>query len=366
MSGRRIGILTAGGDCPGLNALIRAVVLAAAPRRWDVLGIEDATHGLIDLDYQRPVGNHWLTLDDVEDILKRGGTILGTSNKSDPFHYVVQRDGQLVEADVSDRVMENYNSLGLDAMIWVGGDGSMRIAQGMVEKGMRIIGVPKTIDLDLGGTDYSFGFHTAVETVTSAVDRLQDTAESHDRVMIVEVMGRNAGFLALHGALAGGAHICLIPEVPYRIEPILAKIRERCNQGLPYSIAIVAEGASPQGGEPSYAGPRVLGEMPKLLGAGARLAVELGPHLDLDTRVTVLGHVQRGGSPNQFDRILATRFGVAAVEAIERGESGRMVSLRTPEIVTVPIAEAIAKPRRVEPGSPLLHAARSVGIEIAE
>ena len=366
MSSRRIGILTAGGDCPGLNALIRAVVLAAVPRRWDVLGIEDATHGLVDLDYRRPLGNHWLTADDVEDILARGGTILGTSNKSDPFRYAVERDGQRVEVDVSDRLMENYRALGLDAIVWVGGDGSMRIAQRLTEKGMRIVGVPKTIDLDLGGTDYSFGFNTAVETITEAVDRLQDTAESHDRVMIVEVMGRNAGFLALHGAIAGGAHICLIPEIPYRIEPILAKIRERCNNGLPYSIAIVSEGAAPQGGEPSYTGGRELGAMPKLLGAGARLAAELEPHLELDTRVTVLGHVQRGGSPNQFDRILATRFGVAAVEAIERGEFGTMVSLRTPDVVTVPIAEAIAKPRRVEPGNPLLHAARSVGVELGK
>jgi len=366
MGVRRIGLLTAGGDCPGLNALIRAVVLAALERRWDVLGIEDATHGLVDLEYHRPLGNHWLTLDDVEDILARGGTILGTSNKSDPFHYVVERDGQRVEMDVSDRVMENYRALGLDGMVWVGGDGSMRIADRMADKGMQVVGVPKTIDLDLGGTDYTFGFHTAVETITAAVDRLQDTAESHDRVMIVEVMGRNAGFLALHGALAGGAHICLIPEVPYRIEPILAKIRDRCRAGLPYSIAIVAEGAAPAGGEPSYAGPRALGEMPKLLGAGARLAAALEPHLDLDTRVTVLGHVQRGGSPNQFDRILATRFGVAAVEAIERGDFRKMVSLRTPDIVTVPIADAIAKPRRVERESTLLHAARSVGIEIGE
>jgi 6-phosphofructokinase 1 len=366
MSSRRIGILTAGGDCPGLNAVIRAVVLAAVPRRWDVLGIEDATHGLIDLDYHRPLGNHWLTVDDVEDILARGGTILGTSNKSDPFHYVVERDGQRVEIDVSDRVVENYRALGLDAIVWVGGDGSMRIAQRMAEKGMHVVGVPKTIDLDLGGTDYSFGFATAVETITHAVDRLQDTAESHDRVMIVEVMGRHAGFLALHGALAGGAHICLIPEIPYRIEPILAKIRERCNDGLPYSIAIVSEGAAPAGGEPSYAGPRALGEMPKLLGAGARLAAELGPQLDLDTRVTVLGHVQRGGSPTQFDRILASRFGVAAVEAIERGEFGRMVSLRTPDIVTVPIAEAIAKSRRVEPGGPLVHTAKNLGIELGD
>ena len=366
MTLRRIGLLTAGGDCPGLNALIRAVVLAATRRRWDVLGIEDATHGLIDLEYHRPLGNHWLTVDDVEDILARGGTILGTSNKSDPFRYVVERDGQRVEADVSDRLMTNYRALGLDGMIWVGGDGSMRIAERLGEKGMGIVGVPKTIDLDLGGTDYSFGFSTAVETITSAVDRLQDTAESHDRVMIVEVMGRNAGFLALHGALAGGAHICLLPEIPYRIEPVLAKIRDRCDSGLPYSIAIVAEGAAPAGTEPTYAGRPEPGAMPKLFGAGARLAAELGPHLDLESRVTVLGHVQRGGSPNQFDRILATRFGVAAVEALERGEAGCMVSLRTPDIVTVPIAEAIAAPRRVEPGSPLLHAARNVGIELGE
>ncbi len=366
MSVRRIGILTAGGDCPGLNAVIRAVVRAATERRWDVLGVEDATHGLIDLDHHRPLGNHWLSLDDVEDILKRGGTILGTSNKSDPFHYVVERNGHRVEIDVSDRVMENYSAFGLDGMVWVGGDGSMRIAQRMGEKGMGIVGVPKTIDLDLGGTDYSFGFSTAVDTITNAVDRLQDTAESHDRVMIVEVMGRNAGFLALHGALAGGAHICLLPEVPYRIEPVLAKIRERCEDGHPYSIAIVAEGAAPAGGEPSYAGPAEPGSMPKLIGAGARLAAELSPHLDLDTRVTVLGHVQRGGSPNHFDRILATRFGVAAVEAIERGEFGHMVSLRTPDIVTVPIADAIAQPRRVDPAGSLAMAAKSVGIELGE
>jgi 6-phosphofructokinase 1 len=362
---RRIGILTAGGDCPGLNAVIRAVVLAASDRRWDVLGVEDATHGLIDLEHHRPLGNHWLTLDDVEDILARGGTILGTSNKSDPFHYVAERNGQRVEIDVSDRVVENYRAFGLDGLVWVGGDGSMRIALRLGEKGMNIVGVPKTIDLDLGGTDYSFGFSTAVDTITSAVDRLQDTAESHDRVMIVEVMGRNAGFLALHGALAGGAHICLLPEIPYRIEPLLAKIRERCDAGHPYSIAIVAEGAAPAGGEPSYA-TRELGAMPKLIGAGARLAAELMPHVDLDLRVTVLGHVQRGGSPNQFDRILATRFGVAAVEAIERGEFGCMVSLRTPDVVTVPIAEAIAQPRRVDPAGSLVLAAKSVGIELGE
>ena len=245
--------------------------------------------------------------------------------------------------------MENYRAFGLDGMVWVGGDGSMRIAQRMGEKGMRIVGVPKTIDLDLGGTDYSFGFSTAVDTITNAVDRLQDTAESHDRVMIVEVMGRNAGFLALHGALAGGAHICLLPEVPYRIEPVLAKIRERCDDGHPYSIAIVAEGAAPAGGEPSYAGRAELGAMPKLHRRRRPPRRRARPasrsrHL----RVTVLGHVQRGGSPNQFDRILATRFGVAAVEAIERGEFGHMVSLRTPDIVTVPIArrDRAAAPRR--------------------
>ncbi len=366
MTIKRIGVMTGGGDCPGLNAVIRAVVLTAHSKGWEVLGIEDATSGLIDLDYKSPHGNRWLQPRDVQDILERGGTILGTSNKSDPFQFVVERDGEQVETDVSDRVIENYRKLGLDALVSIGGDGSMRIAQRLIEKGMNIVGVPKTIDQDVGATDYTFGFHTAVQTATDALDRLQDTAESHDRVMILEVMGRHAGWIALHSAIAGGAHICLLGEMPYRVEPLVELIRRRKEEGYPYSIAVVAEGAQPIDGDKSYAGPRALGAMPKLFGAGCKLATALEPHLDLDVRVTVLGHIQRGGSPVQFDRVLGTRFGVAAVEALARGETGTMVALRTPNIITVPIADAIADPHLVDPRGPLVEAARAVGICFGE
>lgn len=358
----RIGIMTGGGDCPGLNAVIRAVVLKAHARGWSVLGIEDATEGLIDPNYRAPRGNRELGPDDVEEILTRGGTILGTSNRSDPFRYVVDKDGEKVETDVSDRVIANCKTLGLDALVSVGGDGSMRIAQRFFEKGLNIVGVPKTIDQDLGATDYTFGFNTAVQTATEAIDRLRDTAESHDRVMVLEVMGRNAGWIALCAAMAGGANACLIPEIPYRLEPIAAAIRNRREHGHPYSIVVVAEGARPADGEQSFEGPQKLGEMPKLFGAGHRLGSALEPMLELDLRVTVLGHIQRGGSPTQFDRILGTRFGAAAVDAVAEGKFGHMVALRTPEIVTIPIAEAVANERTVDPKGQLVQTARDVGI----
>lgn len=363
---QRIGIMTGGGDCPGLNAVIRAVVKKASARGWKVLGIEDATEGLIDLDYRSPRGNRWLEPDDVEAILVKGGTILGTSNRSDPFQYVVEQDGRKVEVDVSDRVVKNYEKLGLDALISVGGDGSMRIAERLGALGLRIVGVPKTIDQDIGATDYTFGFNTAVQSATDAIDRLQDTAESHDRVMILEVMGRHAGWIALFSALAGGAHVCLIPEIPYRIDPIVEHIRRRSASGKPFSIIVVAEGAKPEGGELTFAGARELGAMPKLFGVAYKLAAAIEPHLGLDVRVTVLGHIQRGGSPTQFDRILGTRFGAAAVDAVAEGKFGHMVALRTPEIVTVPIREAIANERRVDPRGQLVQAARDVGICFGE
>jgi 6-phosphofructokinase 1 len=358
----RIAIMTGGGDCPGLNAVIRAVVLKARARGWRVLGVEDATEGLIDLDYHSPRGNRWLEPADVDRILTRGGTILGTSNKSNPFHRVVTRDGVQVEEDVSHRVVENYRQLGLDALISVGGDGSMKIAKQLIDKGLNIVGVPKTIDLDLAATDYTFGFNTAVQTATDAIDRLQDTAESHDRVMILEVMGRNAGWIALSAAIAGGAHVCVIPEIPYSAASIVEAIRARRLGGHPFSIVVVAEGARPIDGEQSFAGPRLPGEMPKLLGASNRLAAQIEPHLQLDVRVTVLGHLQRGGSPIAFDRILGTRFGAAAVEAIARGKFGYMVALRTPDIAFVPIEEAIENERLVDPRGQLVQAARDVGI----
>lgn len=364
--GKRIGVMTGGGDCPGLNAVIRGVVFAARARGWEVLGVEDATSGLVDLEYRSPHGNRWLTCDDVERILTRGGTILGSSNKSDPFKFVTIRDGERVETDVSDRVMENFRRLGLEALVSIGGDGSMRIAQRLCDKGMPIVGVPKTIDQDLACTDYTFGHHTAVQTATDAIDKLQDTAESHDRVMLVEVMGRDAGWIALHSAIAGGAHVCLLPEIPYRVEPIVRRVQERQARGYPFSIIVVAEGARPVTGEQSTAGPRELGAMVKLQGAAQKLAAELQPRLGLDVRTTVLGHLQRGGSPTQFDRILGSRFGVRAVELIEEGKFGHMVALKTPEIVSVPIAEAVSRPNLVDPESQLVKAARACGVEFGD
>ena len=229
-----------------------------------------------------------------------------------------------------------------------------------------MVGVPKTIDQDLGATDYTFGFNTAVQTATEAIDRLRDTAISHDRVMVLEVMGRNAGWIALCAALAGGADVCLIPEIPYHVEPIVEAIRARRKGGHPFSIVVIAEGAFPAEGQPSLAGPRELGAMPKLFGAGYQLGEALEPHLELDLRVTVLGHIQRGGSPTQFDRILGTRFGAAAVDAVADEKFGCMVALRTPDIVTIPIAEAIANERRVDPKGQLVQTGRDVGICFGE
>jgi phosphofructokinase-like protein len=363
---QRIGIMTGGGDCPGLNAVIRAVVLKASTRGWRVLGIEDATEGLIDLDYRSPRGNRWLEPADVDHVLTRGGTILGTSNRSDPFRYVVTEGGKKVETDVSDRVVDNYRKLGLDALVSVGGDGSMRIAARLADKGLAIVGVPKTIDQDLDATDYTFGFNTAVQTATDAIDRLQDTAESHDRVMILEVMGRDAGWIALSAALAGGAHVCLIPEIPYRIEPIVEHVQRRTASGHPFSIIVVAEGVRPADGQKSYGDPNPLGAMPKLVGAGNRLGSQLEPHLSRDVRVTVLGHIQRGGTPTQFDRLLGTRFGTAAIDAIAEGRFGHMVSLKTPDIVTIPLTEALRHARLVDPRGQLVQTARDVGICFGE
>jgi len=362
MSIKRIGIMTGGGDCPGLNAVIRAAVRTGIMRYgWEILGIEDACSGLIDLEYRSPHGNQWLSLDMVHDILPRGGTILGTSNRSHPFRYAVERDGETVEIDVSDKLVANYEKLGLEALISIGGDGSMDIAEGLSKKGIDIVGVPKTIDNDLSSTDVTFGFDTAVQIATEALDRIRDTAESHDRVMLVEVMGRHAGWIALHAGLAGGAHAILLPEIPYRLAPLAAKIKDRREHGKPFSVFVVAEGAKPAGGEASTI-PKLPGAMPRLFGAASRVAHELSQMVELDMRVTVLGHVQRGGSPTNFDRILGTRFGHAAAELVAAGDFGKMVSLRTPDIVTVPLAEAIGKPKRVDPHGQMVEAARALGV----
>jgi 6-phosphofructokinase 1 len=347
----RIGILTGGSDCPGLNAVIRAAVLAAKQRGWAVLGIEDGLSGLIDLDYRSPHGNRWLSPRDVHDVLRRGGTFLGTSSRKNPF--------QCGEDVALRRAVENARTLGLDALVCVGGRGALRLAQRLNELGLPVVGVPKTIAMDLDGTDATVGFHTAVQTVTDAIDRLQDTAESHDRIMIVEVMGYGTGWIALHAAIAGGAHVCLIPEIRYRIERVVAKVEARRRGASPYCLVVVADGASPLGVDAKT--PRQ-----DLTGTGARLASALAPHLDLEIRLTVLGHIQRGGSPVQFDRVLGTRFGVAAVELIADGRTGTMTSLRTPDVVAVPLAQALRGPRRVDTSGPLLRSAAAVGVELGD
>ena len=362
MTIKRVGIMTGGGDCPGLNPVIRAAVKTGIGKYgWEIFGVEDAFMGLIDLEYRSPHGNLWLTEEMVDDILTKGGTILGTSNRSHPFQYAMEKDGETVETDVSDKVMENYEKMGLEALISIGGDGSMEIAQGFVEKGMKVVGVPKTIDNDLSATDVTFGFDTAVGVATDALDRIRDTAESHDRVMLVEVMGRNAGWIALHAGLAGGAHAILIPEIPYRLQSLVDLIETRRRNGHPYSVVVVAEGAKPAGGEVS-AIPKLPGAMPRLFGAGARVVEGLSKLVDLDMRVTVLGHIQRGGSPSNYDRLLATRFGHMAAELVATEDFGKMVALRGNEIVAVPITDAIGKPNRVDPDGQLVTTAKATGI----
>jgi ATP-dependent phosphofructokinase / diphosphate-dependent phosphofructokinase len=358
----KVGILTGGGDCPGLNAVIRAAVRTGIGQHGhEYFGIEDAFSGLVDLDYESPHGNRWLTMRDVHGIHTRGGTILGTSNRGDPFRYVVRSEsGREIETDISDRVMENMRKVGLDAIISIGGDGSMEIGQRFFEKGMPIVGVPKTIDNDLGATDQTFGFDTAVGIATEAIDRLSDTAASHDRVMLVEVMGRHAGWIALHAGLAGGADAILIPEIPYSIAAIERMIAMRCATRQKYSIIVVSEGAKPRGGDASV-GEQRAGAMPRLMGAAQRVAEGLREHVSADIRVTVLGHIQRGGTPTSFDRNLATRFGRAAADLVAARDFGKMTALRNGEIVTVPIADAIAHPKRVDPASEMVATARALG-----
>lgn len=366
MTIKRVAIMTGGGDCPGLNAVIRAFVYVGKRKYgWDILGVEDAFNGLIDTDYKFPRGNRWLELDDVRGIIELGGTILGTSNRSDPFNYVVKDNGVERTVDVSDVVMQNFERLGLDALVSIGGDGSMGIAKKFVDKGMPVVGVPKTIDNDLGGTDQTFGFDTALNVATEAIDRIRDTAESHDRVMLVEVMGRDAGWIALHAGLAGGADAILIPEIPYSLEPIAQMIQMRRERGTTYSIIVVAEGARPVGGESSVV-EKKLGAMPRLMGAASRVAAGLETLVDADMRVTVLGHIQRGGAPTAFDRVLGTRFGEMAAELVAAEKFGYMASLRAGRVEGVPIEEAIAKPKRVDPRGQLVTTARAVGVRFGD
>ncbi|MCL6638239.1 MAG: 6-phosphofructokinase [Firmicutes bacterium] len=360
---RRIGVLTGGGDCPGLNAVIRAVVKTAVREyRLSIVGFENGFGGLIQNRARE------LTEKDVVGILPRGGTILGTTNRDNPFHYPMKIGGKREFRDVSDRVVENINIHNIDALIIIGGDGSLSIGKELFEKkGLPVVGVPKTIDNDLMATDQTFGFDTALTTATEAIDRLHSTAESHHRVMVLEVMGRYAGWIALQSGLAGGADVILIPEIPYRVDRVIEKISERRDSGKKFSIVVVAEGAKPEGGE-MVVKKRVEDSFDpiRLGGIGNVLAQQIEEGTGMESRVTVLGHLQRGGSPTAFDRILATRYGAGAVNLVMSGKFGEMVCLRTPNIESVPIAEAVGSLKLVPVDGDMVRTARQIGIAFGD
>ncbi len=356
---KRIGLLTGGGDCPGLNAVIRAVVKTAILRyNYEVVGIKDGFDGLIKRGKTKR-----LTLKDVKGILIKGGTILGTTNRSNPFEYKKKVKGKLIEVDISDKAVETIKNLKIDVLVVIGGDGSLKIANRFwKEKGINIVGIPKTIDNDLRATDMTFGYQTAVATATEAIDKLHTTAESHHRVMIIETMGRYVGWIALEAGIAGGADVIIIPEIPYSIDKIIEKVSHRSKRGRSFSIICVAEGAKPVGGEVSIIEKKGIGRAERIGGVGQKIADEITQKTGLETRVTVLGHIQRGGSPNSFDRILSTRYGKAAVDLVHQRKFGEMVCLRTPYIESVPIEQAVSKFKAVDPDGQLVSTAETLGI----
>lgn len=363
---KRLLVLTGGGDCPGLNAVIRAIVKRAAQEKeWEVLGSIQAYNGIL----WEPTEIVRLTPEVVRGIHFRGGTIIETTNKGGPFNWPVKNaDGTWSTVDRSDEMLRKLQYMGIDAVISIGGDGSQRISLGLAKKGLNIVGVPKTIDNDLSMTDYTFGFQTAVQICTEAIDKLVTTAASHNRVFIMEVMGRDAGWIALHSAVAGGADVCIIPEIPYDVSKIKEKIEQRYNKRRGYCIIVVAEGAKPKDG--SVVGT-VTGEVGyqhiKLGGIGNQLAEELRQAgVEHDIRCTILGHLQRGGSPVAFDRILASEFGVRAMELVVEGRYGQMVAYQHPNIVAVPLEEAVKAQNLVDPQGLLVHTAKGLGIEFGD
>ncbi len=357
-STNRIGLLTGGGDCPGLNAVIRAVVKTAVNEYgWQVLGIKNGFEGLI-----KPDQVYQLQLSDVRGILPRGGTILGTTNRANPFAYEVKTNGRVEVRDVSEDVVRRVRQLGLDALVVIGGDGSLNIAHKLIQKGLKIVGVPKTIDNDLLCTETSFGFDTAVNTAMEALDKLHTTAESHHRIIILEVMGRNAGWIALRAGIAGGADVILLPEIPYDLAAAVETIDRRRQRGASFSILVVAEGARPIGGEAVYQSHRDLGAVARLGGVGEAVAAQLRDRLQMEVRVTVLGHLQRGGSPTACDRLLASRFGAMVVHLVANGQFGSMVALKDDQIVSVPIAEVAGRQKLVSLSGDVVRTAVGLGI----
>ncbi len=356
----KIGVLTGGGDCPGLNAVIRAVVKTAInDYDMSVTGFKDGFEGVILNNYIN------LDRDSVSGILSLGGTILGTSNQADPFNFPIKQADGYTYLDRSSELMTNFERLGLDALIVIGGDGTMAAAGGLGELGLNIIGVPKTIDNDLYGTDQTFGFDSAVVTATDAVDKIHTTAQSHHRVMIIEVMGRYAGWLGLASGVAGGADIILVPEIPYNLEVVCEKVKERNRQGKNFSIVVIGEGATAEGGDMVVS--RMIDTSPdavRLGGISNQLAAQIEGLTELETRVTILGHLVRGGSPTPFDRLLGTHFGCEAIHLAARKEFGRLVVLKNNKFDSIPLEETAGKTRKVPLDSPLLSAAKSLGISL--
>ena len=357
---RRACILTAGGDAPGLNAVLRAFVKTAVGLGVEVYGSEDGFEGLIQDGRLVP-----LTPATVRGILPKGGSILGCSNRANPFAYPVRdAKGRERTIDVSQHVIDRVRDNSIDALVLVGGDGTMHHAVRLQEAGIPIVGVPKTIDNDLAATDVTFGFGTALDTATRAIDALHATAESHDRVMLVEVMGRDAGWIALCAGIAGGADVIVIPEIPYDVKRIVKKLERRGRRGSTFSIIVVGEGARPRGGKRSTITRGKKGHLARLGGAAHELADRLEGHIDHEVRVTVLGHLLRGGTPSAFDRLLATRFGVRAARCCAEGELGTMVALRGEDVIAVPLADSIRQPKHVPTHGELVEVARALDIEL--
>jgi 6-phosphofructokinase 1 len=358
----RIAITTGGGDAPGLNAVIRAVVLSATQRGWRCFGIRRGFLGLMEGDGVVPLGP-----EEVRGITHLGGTILGTTNRGNPFRWAHRRpDGTVEEVDRSDELVAAFRASGFDALVSLGGDGSLGIAYDLFRKGLPTVGVPKTIDNDVWGTLFSFGFDTAVATATEAIDKLHSTAESHERVMVVELMGRDAGWIALHSGIAATADVILLPEIPFDLDRVSAKIREREARGRRFSIVVVAEGARPVGGTQVLAERRKAGGADRLGGIGARVAQGIAEMTGKETRSLVLGHLQRGGSPTTFDRLLSLRFGTAAVRAIAEGRFGTMTAFTPPTISLVPLADVVGRPRLVPVDSDTVLTARDLGVSFGD
>lgn len=366
MAKRKVLVLTGGGDCPGLNAVIRGIVKRARTETdWEVIGSMEAFNGVM----REPMELMELTERTTAGIHVKGGTILKTTNKGNPFDFPVKNgDGSWHTEDRAGDLIKRLKDMGVEAVISIGGDGSQRISQKLYERGMNVVGVPKTIDNDLSGTDFTFGFRTAVQIATDSFDKLVTTAESHHRVMIMEVMGRGAGWIALHTAIAGGAEVCLIPEIPYDINKVVARLNQRYDEGKGFAHIVVAEGAMPvEGTVTSRESDEVGYEHKRLGGIAYRLSDQLkAAGCQADIRETVLGHTQRGGTPIAFDRILATLFGVKAFELVLRGSYGRMVSYKNNKITSVSLEEATSRYNSINPHSFMVHAARSIGISFGD